>query len=385
MTPPAAAEELPMPPTTAATATRPGLVSDDVSSRDTPALLVDLDVMDRNIARIVRTCRAAGVHWRPHIKGVKTPEIARREIAAGAIGVTCAKLGEAEVMAAAGIRDLLIANQIVGAPKIKRLLALRAHADPIVAVDSPAHIAAFAAASPDPARPLRLVIEVNIGMNRAGVEPGPAAAKLAGLIAATPGLRFAGLMGWESQATRIADPAEKARVVAEALTRLAQTAALCREAGHDVAIVSCGGTGTFPYCIAGSGVTEVQIGGAIFSDVHYREHYHVDFDCALTLLATVTSRPTPTRIVLDAGRKAMPDDVATPAPQGLPALAGIKLSAEHATLELAQPNDTPRVGDKVQFIVGYSDSTVHLHDEITAHRGGRIEAVWQVAARGKLR
>lgn len=352
---------------------------------DTPALLVDLDVMERNIARIVGTCRKHGVQWRPHIKGVKTPEIAHREIAAGAIGVTCAKLGEAEVMAEAGIRDILIANQIVGPAKMARLVALRKHADPIVAVDSPAHVAALAAAARNPAKPLRLVIEVNVGMNRAGVPPGEAAARLVQEIASRDGLRFAGLMAWESQAVRIADPLEKERVVKEALARLAATAALCREAGHEVPIVSCGGSGTFPFYIQQPGVTEVQIGGAIFSDMHYRGNYHLDFPPALTLLATVTSRPTPTRIILDAGRKALPADIAMPEPLGLPALNAIKLSAEHATLELAAPSDTPRIGDRVEFIVGYSDMTVHLHEEIVAHRGGRIEAVWRVAARGKIK
>jgi D-serine deaminase-like pyridoxal phosphate-dependent protein len=355
-----------------------------LSALDTPALLVDLDVMDANIARIIAACRARGVHWRPHIKGNKTPEIALRQLAAGAIGVTCAKLGEAEVMADAGIGDLLIANQVVGGTKIARLVRLRERADPIVAIDSPDHVAALAAGGPDPARPLRLLVEVNVGMNRAGVEPGKAAAKLAAEVARHRGLRFAGLMAWESQATRIADPQEKERVVKEALARLVATAALCREAGYPVSIVSCGGSGTFPFCIEQPGVTEVQIGGAIFSDMHYREHYHLDFPPALTVLATVTSRPNPTRIILDAGRKALPPDIAMPEPLRLPPLSGLKLSAEHATLELAAPSDMPRIGDRVEFIVGYSDMTVFLHEEIVAHRGGEVEAVWRVAARGKL-
>jgi len=360
-------------------------LSSDLAALDTPALVVDLDVMDANIARIMAACRARGVRWRPHIKGNKTPEIALRQIAAGAIGVTCAKLGEAEVMADAGIGDILIANQIVGPAKIARLITLRERADPIVAIDSPAHVAALAGGLPDPAKPLRLVVEVDVGMKRAGVEPGEPAVRLAAAVARHRGLRFAGLMAWESQAVRIADPLEKEKVVKDALARLAATAALCREAGHEVAIVSCGGSGTFPFCIEQPGVTEVQIGGAIFSDMHYRGHYHLDFPPALTLLATVTSRPTPTRIILDAGRKALPADIAMPSPLRLLPVNAIKFSAEHATLELAAPSDTPRIGDRVEFIVGYSDMTVHLHEEIVAHRGGRIEAIWRVAARGKLK
>jgi D-serine deaminase-like pyridoxal phosphate-dependent protein len=262
-----------------------------LASLDTPALLVDLDLLDVNIARVSAACRERGVNWRPHIKGNKTPAIVARAVAAGAIGVTCAKLGEAEVMAEAGIRDILIANQIVGAGKIDRLLRLRKQADPIVAIDDPAHVAALAAAGPDPERPLRIVVEVDLGMNRAGVPPGPAVAALADAVAPHPGLRFVGVMAWESHALPLPDP-EKEETVRAALARLVATADLCREAGHVVSVVSCGGTGTFPYCIAQPGITEVQAGGIIFGDVHYREHYRVDGAQALTVLATVTSRPT---------------------------------------------------------------------------------------------
>jgi D-serine deaminase-like pyridoxal phosphate-dependent protein len=166
---------------------------------------------------------------------------------------------------------------------------------------------------------------------------------------------------------------------------LAAGARACREAGHAVEIVSCGGTGTFPYCAQQSGVTEVQIGGAIFSDMHYLTHYHVDFSPALTVLTTVSSRPTPTRIVVDAGKKAMSGDAAMPAPSGLPPIAELKLSAEHTKIELEHPNDAPKVGDRIEFIVGYSDTTVHLHEEIVGVRGGRIECIWRVAARGKFK
>ena len=129
----------------------------------------------------------------------------------------------------------------------------------------------------------------------------------------------------------------------------------------------------------------MQVGGAVFSDVHYRDHFHVDFPFALTMLCTVTSRPTPTRIVLDAGKKAMSGDAAMPQPIGLPAMKAMKLSAEHVTIELEQASEMPRVGERVEFVVGYSDTTVHLHDEIVGVREGRVEAVWRVAGRGKLR
>ena len=362
-----------------------GLIGQPVSALDTPALLVDLDVMEANMARIVAACRTHGVGWRPHSKAHKTLEIARMQLAAGAIGITCAKVGEAEVMAAAGIRDILIANQIVGTAKVERLLALAERADPIVCVDSVENVTELDAAFLRTERRLRVLIEVDIGMNRAGVAPGASVVALAREIARHPGLRLVGVEGWESQATTIADRAEKERTVREAVAALTASARACREAGFTVDIVSCGGTGTFPYCIEQPGVTEVQIGGAIFSDMHYRTHYHVDFEPALTVLATVTSRPTPMRIVVDAGKKTMSGDAAMPAPRDLPRVRAMKISAEHAKLELEEPSATPKIGDKIELIVGYSDTTVHLHEEIVATRGGRIDAIWRVATRGRIK
>jgi D-serine deaminase-like pyridoxal phosphate-dependent protein len=338
------------------------LIGQAKSALDTPALLVDLDVLEANIARIAAACRTYGVAWRPHSKAHKTPEIAQLQIAAGAIGVTCAKLGEAEVMATAGIRDILIANQIVGSIKIGRLVRLADDADPIVCVDSIENLIELDAAFRSASRRLSVAIEVNIGMNRAGVEPGPGVVAFAREIASRPGLRFVGVTGWESHATTIADPAEKERTVREAVSALTASASACTAAGYSVAVVSCGGTGTFPYCAQQPGVTEVQVGGAIFSDMHYLTHYHVDFAPALTVLTTVSSRPTPTRIVVDAGKKTMSGDAAMPAPRGMPPIAAMKLSAEHTKIELQQPNADPKIGDKIELIVGYSDTTVHLHE-----------------------
>jgi D-serine deaminase-like pyridoxal phosphate-dependent protein len=156
-------------------------------------------------------------------------------------------------------------------------------------------------------------------------------------------------------------------------------------AGHSVEIVSCGGTGTFPYCAQQPGVTEVQVGGAIFGDMHYTTNYHTDFPPSLTILATVTSRPTATRIVTDAGCKAMSADLAMPKPLGLPPFTLLKISAEHSQIELAASSATPKVGDKIEFIAGYSDSTIYRHEEIVAVRKDRIEAIWQIAGRGKLK
>lgn len=358
-----------------------GLTKDEL---DTPALLVDLDVMEANIARIAAACREGGVAWRPHVKAHKTPEIAKLQLAAGAIGVTCAKLGEAEVMAAAGIRDILIANQIVGPIKIRRLMTLLRNADVITAVDSLSNVRELDAAARAAGLRLRVVIEVDVGMGRAGVTP-EAVVALAREIAAREGLGFAGVMAWESHTMTIADPAAKAAAVADAIGRLVACAEDCRRAGLDVPIVSCGGTGTFPYCTRQPGVTEVQVGGAVFSDIRYREGCHVDMPFALTILTTVTSRPSPTRIILDAGKKAMSTDTAVPRPIGLPPHEPVRCSAEHAQIELREPAERPAVGEKVEFVVGYSDTTMHLHEEIVGTRRGRVECVWRVAGRGKLK
>jgi D-serine deaminase-like pyridoxal phosphate-dependent protein len=353
------------------------------SALDTPALLLDLNRMDANIAHIAASCRTHGVCWRPHFKGHKTIEIAQKQIELGAIGITCAKLGEAEVLASAGIGDILIANQIVGPLKMRRLAALLDKSDIIVAVDSQDNVAELAAMSRG--KSLRVVIEVNIGMNRAGVDPGDAVVALADFIAKQPSLRLVGVMGWEAHTTAIADPAAKEVAVAAAIALLTQSAAACRSAGHEMPIVSCGGTGTLLYCVNQPGVTEVQVGGAIFNDEHYRTHFNIDLPCALTVLATVTSRPTSTRIILDAGRKAMSMDAALPRAVGLPSLKLMKLSAEHMQLEMDDPSEQPRVGDRVEFVVGYGDTTVHLHEEIIAMRNGTVEAVWRVAGRGKIK
>jgi D-serine deaminase-like pyridoxal phosphate-dependent protein len=362
---------------------RTGVVSK--ASLDTPALIVDLDAMDANIARVAAACRAHGVAWRPHLKGQKVPELAHRQIAAGAIGVTCAKLGEAEVMAAAGIRDILIANQIVGPAKIERLVALARRANVIVTVDSAENLEAISAAAIAHAVRPRVVIEVDIGMRRAGVAPGEAAVALARQAMNSPGVEFAGFEAWEGHAVAISDPVQKQRAVVTAVTSLTDTAAMCRSRGIPVKIVSCGGTGTYAISAALPGVTEIQAGGAIFGDVRSRDAFGLDFSPALTVLTTVTSRPTPYRIICDAGRKSLSNDYSAPEPLGVSSVRSLRLASEHAILELDEADETLRVGDKIELVVGYGDTTVHLHDEMHGVRDGQVEVVWTIAARGRSR
>ena len=352
---------------------------------DTPALMVDLDVMERNIERMARTIiQEAGVGWRPHTKGMKTPALAHMLLDAGAHGITCAKLGEAEVMAAGGIRDILIANQVVGPQKIARLVNLRPHCDVAVAVDSEENVAEIDRAARDKGVRVRVLIEVDVGLHRAGVEPGAGTLALARKIAPLQGVHLAGLMTWEAHALKIVDPEEKRQVVAAALEKLVATAQECRDEGIPLELVSCGGTGTYWISAFHPGITEIQAGGGIFCDMRYRKVFGVEHEYALTVLATVTSRPTPARIICDAGRKAMSCDAAMPGPIGIEGVKEMFFSAEHGKLELEAASPTPRLGERIEFVAGYSDTTVVLHDELFGIREGRVETVWPLWGRGRL-
>ncbi len=353
---------------------------------DTPALVLDLDAFDRNVARMAATFKAAGVGWRPHTKGIKVPALAHRLLAAGAFGVTCAKVSEAEVMANAGIRDILIANQVIGEAKVRRLAHLSAQADVVVGMDSLMGLEQLDRAAAQAGTRPRVLVEVDTGMARCGVRPGQDVVALARRVADAPHLRFAGVMGWEGHCAAIKDPVEKRAAVAEAIGALTSSADLCRAAGLQVQIVSCSGTGTYQIAAHQPGITEVQAGGGTLGDVHYRDDYGVDHECALTAVTTVISRPTPQMVVTDGGFKTFGTTHGLPVPLGIAEdqVSQLSLSAEHGRLLLREPSDTPAIGDRLEFIVGYSDSTVFLHDTLYGVRGGSVEAAWQIAGRGKL-
>ena len=351
---------------------------------DTPVLWVDLDLLESNIANLSKHFKAAGVNWRPHMKGIKIPAIAHKAIRAGAIGVTCAKLGEAEVMAAAGIKDILIANQIVGPKKIARLANLRRHADVKVAVDNEANIAELGEAASAKGVELGILVELDTGMHRAGVAPGQPAVELSRIIYETSGLCYLGLMAWEGHVLAINDPDLKRQEIEKAVGLLTKSAQFCREAGLPVSIVSGGGSGTYKVTPFLSGITEIQAGGAIFCDVTYRA-WGVETEPSLFVRTVVTSRPAPDRIIFDAGFKALPDWIGTPRPIGLFDVKTIAMSAEHGTMTLETPDLSVKVGDAFDFIVGYGDSTVFLHDRLYGIRDGVVEVVWTIQGGGKIR
>ncbi|MGI8485009.1 MAG: DSD1 family PLP-dependent enzyme [Thermomicrobiales bacterium] len=350
---------------------------------DTPALIVDLDTLDRNMAQMAAAIRERGIGWRPHAKAHKSPAIAHRELAADAIGITCAKLGEAEVFAAAGIRDILIANQLVGPIKARRLAALATYCDVIVAVDNIDNARELDGAAAEFGSRPRVLLEIDSGMHRAGVAPGADAVALANQVAALPSLRFAGVMGWEGHAVAIADGDERASEIRASVGRLVSTADAIRESGIPVEIVSCGGTGTFLTVREMSGVTEVQAGGGIFGDGMYRA-LDVPVEPALSLVVSVTSRPTPRRIIIDAGRKSVDPSAQAPEVVGIDGVVSVAFSAEHGTIVLDRDAATPRAGDRVTLHLGYSDQAIHLHDQLLVARSGRLIAIWPTLTRGKL-
>ncbi|HEX4129494.1 MAG TPA: DSD1 family PLP-dependent enzyme [Pirellulales bacterium] len=359
-----------------------GSTKDDL---DTPALCLDLEVMEANIRAVAATCREANVAWRPHSKGHKNTWIARQELAAGAIGITCAKLGEAEVMAAGGIDDLLIANQVVGRHKLPRLVELRRRADPIICVDHLEQARPASDAMSAAGLRLRVLIEIDLGLNRAGTAPGEPTVELARQIVRLPGLELAGVMGYEGHLLTVADAAEKSARIAAALASLVDCRRLIEASGMPCPIVSCGGTGSYVIATRQPGITEVQAGGAIFMDAFYRHACGLNgLGNALTILTTVVGRPAADRAIIDAGRKTMNIEVHTPQVAGRRGVAVDRLSAEHGQLRLMPDAEPLVIGQRLELLPGYADLTVMLHDRIYGFRGGQLERILPVESRGMV-
>lgn len=352
---------------------------------DTPALCLDLDVLESNISAVAATCRRHNVSWRPHAKGHKVPAIAHAQIAAGAIGVTCAKLAEAEIMAAGGVRDMLIANMIVGPQKVRRLVELRRVADPIVCLDHIDQALPISRTMAEAGRRVRAIIEVDIGLRRVGVPPGDAALNFARQVSDLAGIELAGIMGYEGHLLTLDDAAKKAAAIREALGTLVDTRHLLETSGIACPIVSCAGTGSYLYAARQPGITELQAGGAVFMDAFYRYKCQVpDLNFALTVTATVVSRPTNERAIIDAGRKTMHGDHHPPFVVGRDDMRFVRLSAEHGEIELAPSAQNLRIGDRLSIVPGYADLTTVLHNQYYCFRAGRLAAIWPITARGYL-
>jgi D-serine deaminase-like pyridoxal phosphate-dependent protein len=356
---------------------KPGM---PVQELDTPALVVELDALDFNIRTMAAFFAGRTTALRPHAKTHKCPQIALKQIQAGAIGITCAKVTEAEVMVRAGIRNILIANEVVGA-KIDRLTDLASECDLTVAVDQAANVRELARACLTKQVTLNVLIEVEIGMNRCGVLPGAPVVALAAEIADEPSLVFAGLQAYEGHIVQTADPAERARLVRAAFAPLNETCEMLDRAGFPVRTVSGGGTGTYDITGTTSPVNEIQAGSYVFMDTTYGA-IRPEFKPALVLLSSIVSRPAPNRLVADVGTKSVTKEFGFPQ-FDVPGASVRYISEEHAVLDLANPDQVDlKPGAKVRVQPSHCCTTTNLHDTLYIVQNGILVDIWPVAARG---
>ncbi len=347
-------------------------------AEDTPLVTVDLDRVAQNIGRLQSYCDEHGFACRPHVKTHKIPEIAAMQVEAGAVGITCQKLGEAEVMAAAGLHDILITFPLVGARKAERLASLAASARVTVAIDSGVCARGLSEVLAPSGVTVGVLVECDTGFGRTGVQTPLAAAELAELVAALPGLRFAGLMTypttWESGPW------------------LRAARAAVEERGLQVECVSGGGTATAFQTHEIGEVTEIRCGTYVYGDRACIANgtSRVD-DCALRIRATVVSRPTDDRAILDAGSKTLTSDPVEGELTGYglvlehPEAQLYTLHEEHGHLDVSACPDPPQVGDVLTIVPNHACGCANLHDEVAAYRDGESAGTLHVAARGRIR
>lgn len=350
-----------------------------VDEIETPAVLIDLDRVDANVARAQAYADAHGLPLRPHVKTHKLPEMARRQMAQGAIGITCQKIGEAEAMADGGLTDILIPYNILGDKKLDRLAALNAWVTLAVTADSPATIEGYARRF-DADAPLTVLVECDTGVGRCGVQSADQAVALARLIDAAPGLQFGGLMTYPARGG-----------IAKADAWLLEARSALEAAGLPPKVISSGGTPDLMHAAEGTVTTEYRPGTYIYSDRMQVAFGHGTLeDCALTVKATVVSRPTDTRAVLDTGSKALAAD-RLPAPETghghiveYPDAVVASLSEEHAVVDLSACDSRPQVGDTVRIIPNHACVVSNLFDRVFLIRGDQVEQEATVTSRGRL-
>jgi 3-hydroxy-D-aspartate aldolase len=366
-----------------------------LSEVDTPALLLDLDAFERNLKRMADAVSAAGVRLRPHAKTHKSPIIAMKQIALGAVGQCCQKVSEAAVMIEGGVQDVLVSNEVIGARKLDRLAALSRQARVIGCVDNPVGVSDMAAAAGRHNTRLDVIVEINVGASRCGVDPGEPAVALAQAVAREKHLRFAGLQAYQGRAQHFRTIAERRTAIDEAIERTARTVRALKATGLACDIVGGAGTGTFELEAASGVYNEIQAGSYIFMDADYARNKRADggpydtFEHALFVYATVMSMTQADRAVIDAGLKTFTFESGPPEPVGYAGAVYERPSDEHGNLNLAQSNARPGLGDKIRFIPGHCDPTVNLHDWYVGIRGMSgaapvVESLWPVAARGAV-
>jgi D-serine deaminase-like pyridoxal phosphate-dependent protein len=342
---------------------------------DTPVAVVDLDRLEANVARLQAYLSRHGIANRPHIKTHKIPAFAQLQLAMGAVGITCQKLGEAEVMADAGIVDIFLPYNLVGAPKLERLAALARRARLSVTADSAPVVQGLAAALAAAGLELPVLVECDTGGGRCGVQTPAEAAELALLIARSPGLRFGGLMTYP-----VGDETEA--FLAAACSRIGAL-------GLPVERVSGGGTPQMWRAHETPSLTEYRAGTYVYGDRYILRSGAMGLDeCAMHVLASVVSRPTATRGVIDAGSKALSSDLLGLEGYGAlleyPEAKIVALSEEHGTVDFSACARRPEVGERVTVLPNHCCVVSNLFDSIVGVRRGAVEAVWPVAARGRL-
>ena len=358
---------------------------------DTPALIVDLDALERNLAKMAQVAREAGVRLRPHAKTHKCPDIAKRQIALGAVGQCVQKVGEAEALVEGGVGDILVSNQIVGASKLGRLARLAEGARIALCFDAPEQIDAASRAAKEHGVELAGLVEIEVGMERCGVPPGAPARDLARRIADAPHLRFGGLQAYHGRAQHLATADERRRAIDGATDAVRATLEALKADGLPCATVSGAGTGTFRLEAASGVYDELQVGSYIFMDTDYARIGGEDggpyreFEHSLFVLSMVMSIPAADRAILDAGLKSYSAEKGLPWVHERAGLEAVGVSDEHGKLRVGPEATAPRIGEKLRLIPGHCDPTINLHDWYVGVRAGYVEALWPITARGASR
>jgi len=365
-------------------AAQPG---DPLHKVDTPALVLDLDAFERNLQRMADALRGRNVRLRAHAKSHKCPEIALRQVALGAVGICCQKVSEAAVFVEAGIKDVLVTNQVMGGGKLRHLASLARKARVGVLVDDALQVTALAAAAEAHGVTLDVYVEVNVGANRCGVAPGDAAVGLARQIDASAGLRFAGLQCYHGPAQHLRSPEARMAAIAAACEAAGMTRRAIEAAGIAVERITGAGTGTFVHERDSGVFNEIQAGSYIFMDRDYGDNQRgegdIAFEHALFVRTAVMSRATGEYGIVDAGLKASSVDSGMPTVWQRPELSYVKAADEHGVI--ATPaKATLKLGDVLMLVPGHCDPTVNLYDELVCFRGDKVEALWPIAARGAL-
>jgi D-serine deaminase-like pyridoxal phosphate-dependent protein len=358
----------------------------------TPALLIDADVLESNISKLATHARDRGLGVRPHAKTHRCPEIARRQVAAGALGVACAKLGEAEVMASAGIPGLLITTEIVAPEAVNRLMSLLGRApDTTVVIDNVENARQLSeVASSSGGLTVGVLLDLDVGARRTGVQPGGPALQLALQISQLPHLRLRGLQAYAAQASHQTGWNERRQSSQAALSLVSETASLLQEAGLEMSVVAGSSTGTYDIDSELDCLTELQCGSYSVMDTEYRliggreSEEFCDFGMALSVMATVISVRSEELVIVDAGTKAFATDCPmVPVAVDRPELTYSWAGDEHGRLAVAESTAAPALGERLRFYPPHCDPTMNLYDRVYVVRNGHPEDIWSISARGR--